>query len=322
MKLSIIIPIYNIREYIVQCIESCICQEYISQYEIILVNDGTKDDSIDLALPYVHKYNNISIVQRKNGGLSAARNSGLKVAKGKYIWFVDGDDYLENGAIPKVLKAIDTYQCDLFILGYNSIINGKKINTTTFALAHEIINGHEEFLKCNFKFPMLVWTHVYKTQFLRENSLVFYEGIIHEDLEFKFRSHYLATSIHEIHEPLYNYRLARENSIMFNMAKNAQRSINSHNDIISKFLEDCQQMQIPQYVKKQYLSDLSLLALEQIYTQNNAIIRANKVKIKRYIAYLITSNQIRRKVFAILCFLLPSSTIRFIIRHYHQNIKY
>lgn len=318
MKLSIIIPIYNIRDYIVKCVESCIHQEYMSQYEIILVDDETKDDSVDLVMPYVKKYENIFLVRRKNGGLSAARNSGLKVANGEYIWFVDGDDYIEDNAIGKLLSTMSVHKCDMFILGYNSVVEGNITNSTVFNLSYGIINGHEEFLKGNFSFPMLVWAHVYRTEFLKNNSLYFCEGIIHEDIEFKFCSHYLAKSILEIKEPLYNYRLARKNSIMSNTSKNPQISIDSNSVIIRKFLSDCDKLQVSSNVKRRYLSEMSLLALERILDQTNDIIHTNRDKVKELIGYLLHSNQTKRKVFAILCILLPSHFVRRIM-HFYQS---
>ena len=88
-KLSIIIPVYNVEKYVGKCLESCLNQDIPkNEYEIIVVNDGTKDNSAQVIEKYITPENNIRLIHRKNGGLSAARNTGLKEAKGEYIYFV------------------------------------------------------------------------------------------------------------------------------------------------------------------------------------------------------------------------------------------
>ena len=93
-KVSIIIAMYNIEEYIAYCINSCVNQIDVDpeDYEIIIVNDGATDRSLDVALDAIKGVSNARIITRQNGGLSAARNTGIENAKGKYLWFVDGDD--------------------------------------------------------------------------------------------------------------------------------------------------------------------------------------------------------------------------------------
>lgn len=101
IKLSLVIPMYNVELYIEKCLNSCINQDLSSnEYEIIIVNDGSKDTSLSRAEAIARKHNNIKIISQENGGLSSARNTGLKNAKGEYIWFIDSDDWIE----PNVLK--------------------------------------------------------------------------------------------------------------------------------------------------------------------------------------------------------------------------
>lgn len=97
MKLSIIIPVYNVERYLRQCLESCLSQDVPkSQYEVIIVNDGSPDNSQAIIDEYSSKYDNVRVLKKKNGGLSSARNAGLNIASGDYIWFVDSDDWVAD----------------------------------------------------------------------------------------------------------------------------------------------------------------------------------------------------------------------------------
>ena len=93
MKLSIIIPVYNVEKFITRCLHSCVSQNLsINEFEIVVVNDGTRDNSMKFVSQFAEEYSNISIINQENKGLSAARNRGLSVAKGDYVWFVDSDE--------------------------------------------------------------------------------------------------------------------------------------------------------------------------------------------------------------------------------------
>ena len=106
MKLSIVIPVYNVEKYVSECLDSCLEQNVdITDYEIIIVNDGSTDNSANLINLYA-KQSNIIIINQENLGLSAARNAGIKIAKGEYIWIVDSDDWIEPGILIRILLAI------------------------------------------------------------------------------------------------------------------------------------------------------------------------------------------------------------------------
>ena len=100
MLLSIVIPVYNLEEYLARCLDSIISQNYDkNNYEIIIVNDGSTDGSQNVIDGYANKYENVSAIYQENSGVSEARNKGLKVAKGEYVWFIDGDDYISKGSL-------------------------------------------------------------------------------------------------------------------------------------------------------------------------------------------------------------------------------
>lgn len=323
MKLSIVIPAYNIQDYIRNCLDCCVKAAGVpeEEYEIIVVNDGSSDDSLAIAEEYCEIYHNLKVVTRKNGGLSAARNTGLQHAGGDYVWFVDGDDYICKDAVPTIFHDIDAYGCDILTYGYNEIIDGQIVRIVRLRAENEVVNAHEEFLKCNFGFPMLVWTHVYRRNYLLKNDLYFYEGLIHEDMEYKFRSHYRAQSVLLSSKVIYNYRMLRPGSIMSNTGKNPQRSIDANDIILSRFLEYCKANGVPENVKRMYLGDISLLAIERIYDQSHDIIARNRGKIKKLCSYLWYSGQMKRRIFSVICYCSPISVAQF-MQHYYQKRRY
>ena len=114
IKLSIIIPVYNVEKYIPVCLESIINQPF-KDLEIICVNDGSSDNSLSVLQSYKEKDNRITIIDKKNEGSGVARNTALAIAKGDYVYFVDGDDWLEDNALEKVVSKADELDTDILI---------------------------------------------------------------------------------------------------------------------------------------------------------------------------------------------------------------
>ena len=114
MRLSIIIPVYNVEKYISRCLES-LCHQSLSQndYEILIVNDGSTDNSVAIANQYVDKYANFKLIDKENGGVGSARNKGIAEAKGNYIYFIDPDDYLATNLLKILLDYADNYSLEI-----------------------------------------------------------------------------------------------------------------------------------------------------------------------------------------------------------------
>ena len=215
MLFSLIIPVYAVEEYIAKCIESCCNQKNIesAEYEIILVDDSSPDKSIDIARSVFKKCNktNFKVVSRPNGGLSAARNTGLNHANGDYIWFIDSDDYIEDNSLYS-LKEIITSNPDLEIVsfGHRSIYSSfKQDHVFCPNLINKTTTGFEVIQSTAF---YSAWGRIYKSSFLKKSDVKFVENIIWEDGEFNLRllsitrKHYSSSLI------LYNY-LRRPRSI-------------------------------------------------------------------------------------------------------------
>ena len=144
---SIIIPVYNAEHTLCKCLDSILEQDF-NNYEIILVNDGSKDSSLDICNEYGSKHHNISVINQNNAGVSSARNAGLDVAKGDWITFIDSDDYIENG----FFNCLDTYNEDLIILNSKNLSPTGNISDSLFSKASKQLhkkNGITHFISNN-----------------------------------------------------------------------------------------------------------------------------------------------------------------------------
>lgn len=180
MKLSVIVPVYNVEVYLEQCLNSCIHQDLpVSEYEIIVINDGSPDNSINIIRDFEIRCNNIVVVDKENGGLSSARNAGLSIARGEYIWFVDSDDRIEINILRKIFGYLSDKPEVLSFNLYYEKDNEVKLNSVTTNV--ENITGCDLFKK-RFCYPYsAVQFYIFKRKFLEENQLSFCEGIVHED---------------------------------------------------------------------------------------------------------------------------------------------
>lgn len=223
LKLSIIIPVYNVEQYIGNCLDSCLNQDLPKdEYEIVVVDDGSPDNSSSIVEGYMKKYSNIRLIHRENGGLSAARNTGLREAKGEYIWFVDSDDWIESNCLGFLVNTAKDNDLDVLCFGLQLVYpDGRK---TTYNIKYEesdkVYKG-EDFI-CRVKMPPAAWAAIYKKDFLNIKKLCFFEGILHEDQEFTPRAYYLANRISYINRVIYYY-LQRVGGIMIS-SRNKKRA--------------------------------------------------------------------------------------------------
>lgn len=220
MRLSIIIPVYNVEQYLRKCLDSVLQQDIPhEEYEVIVVNDGSPDDSVGVVkkvqeVQMVQKgFTNIKLVNRENGGLSAARNTGLEHAQGEYVWFVDSDDWIEPNCISSLLTYAEDNYLDVHCFGLQlAFEDGKKEKYTVSYEKNGYVYNGDEFI-CKVGMPPTAWAALYRKDFLFNNKLRFMEGILHEDQEFTPRAYYLAKRIAYTDQVVYNY-LQRTGSIM------------------------------------------------------------------------------------------------------------
>lgn len=234
-KISIIIPVYNVEDYISACLESVVCQDVISfdDYEVIVINDGSPDKSIDIINSFDWKECNHKVISQPNRGLGGARNSGLKYVSGDYVWFVDSDDIIAKNAVRLILEKANG--CDMINIAHCRLINGVKGNTVSCTSASSGIGCLRKGFHQEAQF------HIFKRTLLLDNNIIFKEGIYHEDAEFTPRCLFLSKSIETISDCIYYYRI-RSGSIMATI--NTKRAFD--NLIVAcSLLKFCQEHQVP-----------------------------------------------------------------------------
>lgn len=189
MDLSIIIPVYNVEKYIRACLESVFKQGLNDEcFEVIIVNDGTQDNSMDVVTDFTCKHKNITIISQENQGLSVARNNGISIALGQYIIMPDSDDLLiENSLAPLLKTALDT-QADLVVADFIEIFNDNLPDDSSIfqkeSLRYMEKTGEELFLEDLDPSHCQVWRTLYRREFLIDNQLKFVPGIIFQDIPF------------------------------------------------------------------------------------------------------------------------------------------
>ena len=303
MDISIVVPVYNVEKYLKECINSLLEQDFRGQYEIICVNDGSTDSSLQVLKEYEKSNEKIVLINQKNKGLSAARNTGLKNAKGKYVMFIDSDDYLKN---PKVLSLLydEIEKNDLdfvvadFEYDYEEKVKNYRIKRSQ-AIKNKIMIGRDFYdLGIKTKSIMsVVCNKLYKKEFLEKNNLFFYEGIFYEDMEFTPRAYYLAKRVKYVDEVIIMYR-QREGSITSNI--NAEKldsylavaeSLNQFNKNYNS--ESLNNSELYTYVKL-------IRQLRYIKDKNEIELIKSKLKKRRVVYKLMKSNKMKYKVFGFL----------------------
>lgn len=209
--LSIIIPVYNVENYIRPCMLSILNQGLEeNDYEIILINDGTLDNSFSKIDNLIKSHNNIKIIEQSNKGLSAARNIGLARAVGDYILFIDSDDILIENSLKRLLDIVIESKADMVVADYivqteESSIHNPHINYPD--TIKRIVKSGPELLLDNLKIrDYYVWRTVYKRLFLKNNKIFFIEGITFEDSPFTFECYLKARKCVRIEYYFYIYR--------------------------------------------------------------------------------------------------------------------
>ena len=240
---TIIVPVYNVEKYLRKCLNSIVNQTY-KNIEIICVDDGSPDNSIDILNEFAEKDQRVKVIRQENQGLSGARNAGINNATGKYIMFVDSDDWIKLNMIELMTNKIEKENLDLVICGRYHYINGIKkeinLNKIKEVLENKILNGKEYFKVITSKtnlFTASAYNKLYITSLIKEKNLFFPKGKLYEDLLFVFQYIYDSNKIGIIEQGLYNYVVSREGAITNKINKNDIKDTLFTLDEIKKFLK-------------------------------------------------------------------------------------
>ncbi len=183
MLLTIVVPVYRVENYIRRCIDSVLCQ-INSSIEIILVDDGSPDNSGKICDDYASKYECIQVIHKTNGGLSSARNAGINEARGEYILFLDSDDWLFEGCLNQFLEIIQNYDADL-IVGKAKVIDdqGNTFDKLNYTIRKGLYSSEEYISLLNKRksYSACAPFTLCRTELIRKKNIRFLEGVVQED---------------------------------------------------------------------------------------------------------------------------------------------
>ena len=237
-KISVIVPVYNAEKYIKRCIDSVLNQSY-KKFELILVDDGSNDSSGSICDEYAEKYAEIKVIHKANEGVSAARNTGLDIANGDYVIFIDSDDYIKENYFESVIEIVSDYRYD--IIGYNN---------------YKVYEDHiEEVLRCKKSIGVknisdnigaiknlissFIWAKAFKKDIIQRNNLRFdTEYSLGEDTKFLYQYIYYIDSFYASNKPMYYYNKTNSGTLstkyVSNMASIIAATLNEYDRLIDK----------------------------------------------------------------------------------------
>lgn len=303
INISIIVPVYNVAKYLNCCIDSLINQNFKGTYEIICVNDGSTDSSLQILKSYKAISEKIVIVDQNNKGLSSARNTGLKKSRGKYVMFLDSDDYFKHSNVLSIMhNEMENNGLDFVVADFEYDYYDKKKNYRIHrddSLKNRVMNGRDFYdLGIKKKSIMsVVWNKLYRREFLITNNLKFMEGILYEDMEFTPRVYYLAEKVKYLDELIIMYR-QREGSIMSN--KNLDR-LNDYfviADRLNKFNQNYNSNTLLN--SELYIYVMLVKNLKNIHNKEERVVYKLKLKEKSVFLKFLKSNRMKYKIFGIM----------------------
>lgn len=258
MKFSLIIPVYNLEHDIEKCLKSVVSQDLdTDSYEIIVINDGSKDNSGEIIKSYAAKYANILAYTIDNNGVSNARNEGLRKAKGEYIFFIDGDDWLNENILKSAYENLKPYTLDIARFGHTREYANKPSKTINIPESKVYANGLDFIMetKTNDYYP---WQFVFSKQFLIENELWFNTNLSFcEDKELIIRALSRSKRFKNFEMVLYNYNLKRENATSFNISDKGISDLVTANQLIYNFSNThIKNTKHSQYIKNDALTSI------------------------------------------------------------------
>lgn len=267
--ISIIIPVYNVAPYLRQCLDSVLRDNAIDGMQVVCVDDGSTDGSAAILAEYAERYAQIEVVRQANSGLSVARNTGMARASGRYVYFLDSDDYLYPDVLRKMVEFME--RNDLQAGCFNVLKDGKdpyypKTTHIDMPCTGELFAA--QFRKqCHYSYVAPVWMYLYSRAFLQEQHLAFKPSILHEDEEFTPRVLFAAERIALLNISVQHHRVQREGAITAHTTlKHLTDSVDSIRGLVQTYAHKSNTEQI-----KQGIFDFWLLTLAKAYQQGYSL---------------------------------------------------
>lgn len=210
--LTVVVPSYNVEKYLKKTLESFAIPKVLDDLEVLIVNDGSTDGTIDVAKEFVEKYpETFFLINKENGGHGSTVNVGIEVATGRYFRIVDGDDWVEQDALVTLLHKLKTIDADLVLTNYRTVHveTGERCEFRFSDSLYDKILNVSDILERNLSFPMT--TVCYKTKILKENKIKLQERIFYVDEEYNVLPFSYAKKIYFCDVILYNYRIGNIN---------------------------------------------------------------------------------------------------------------
>lgn len=260
--ISIIVPIYKVEKWLHRCLDSILNQPF-SEFELILVNDGSPDSCGQICDEYALKDKRIKVIHKANSGTSSARNAGIEAASGQYISFVDPDDTIKTTFFTTLYHTAANNNCDVIISGFNKSPSQEEVSPR-YKL-HTVMNGKELILsspKVNTKLDLcFVWRNLFRLSFIKEHVISFNEDIhFGEDTLFNLDAILASERVYAISDPLYNYTINNPNSAMNTLHKpKLEQSLSMQYELRKRTSEKFDLLE-----NKRYRQDLAYYYLKSI----------------------------------------------------------
>ena len=203
-KVSVIVPVYNVEKYLKRCLDSLINQT-LSDIDIICINDGSKDSSLQILEQYAQKDSRIVIYNQENSGLSVARNTGLEHASGEYIGFVDSDDWVDLDFYEKLYNSAKNNNADIAVADFIREHPNKKPKRLKLKEEKIYTTPEDKFMICKVHREGCVWNKIYRTEFIHSINLKFVPKMYYEDRDFTIRSLYFSKKLVTTPNTYYRY---------------------------------------------------------------------------------------------------------------------
>ena len=327
MDLSIIVPVYNVEQYIRTCIESIYKQGLDEdRFEVLIVNDGTKDKSMEVIQDIIAQHKNIVVINQENLSLSVARNNGIAAAKGKYILMIDSDDLLIENSLSRLLDLALEEEVDLLVADFlemnNEIITSSSsyVNQNRFEFKRK--TGIQLFLEDLNPNQCYVWRTLYKRSFILENNLKFVPGIRYQDVPFT-------------HEAYIKANNCIKTSWLLNIYRKNRPGASTHSFSFKKAKDFCVVIRetwklrktkglppmVVQKIKDDVYATFSTLFYHTLHTINNPLDQYEILKIlNQEVPDLFFTNGRKQKIETLLFKHMPSLYLK--IRRLHWNLTH